>query len=64
MKWTDINEIVFALVDHHEDCDPLTIRFTDLHQKVMQLPKFNDDPKHCNERILEAIQQAWIEEVA
>ena len=62
MKWTDIDEIAIALVDEHPDVDPKTVRFTDLHNWVLALPGFDDDPRHSGERILEAIQQAWIEE--
>lgn len=62
MKWTDIGEIAIALVDEHPDVDPKTVRFTDLHNWVLELPGFDDDPKRSGERILEAIQQAWIEE--
>ena len=62
MKWTDINDIAIELYDSHPDVDPLTIRFTDLHQWVMQLEGFDDDPKRSGEKILEAIQAAWIEE--
>lgn len=63
MKWTDINDIAIALVDAHPDVDPRAVRFTDLHGWVMQLPGFDDDPKRSGEKILEAIQAAWIEEV-
>jgi FeS assembly protein IscX len=63
MKWTDIQDIAIALVDAHPDVDPTTVRFTDLHQWVMALPGFDDDPKRSGEKILEAIQQAWIDEV-
>jgi FeS assembly protein IscX len=62
MKWTDIQDIAIALVDAHPDVDPTTVRFTDLHQWVMALPGFDDDPKRSGEKILEAIQQAWIDE--
>lgn len=62
MKWTDIGEIAIALVEARPDVDPRTVRFTDLHNWVMELPGFDDDPKRSGERILEAIQQAWIEE--
>ena len=64
MKWTDISEIAIALADTHRDVDPHTIRFTDLRRWVLELPGFNDDPKHSGEKILEAIQAAWIEEAA
>jgi FeS assembly protein IscX len=63
MKWTDSLEIAIALADKHPDIDPRTVRFTDLHNWVLELDGFNDDPKHTGEKILEAIQQAWIEEV-
>ena len=51
-----------ALADARPDTDPKTVRFTDLMQWVMALPGFDDDPKHCGEKILEAIQMAWIDE--
>ncbi|MCB1646000.1 MAG: Fe-S cluster assembly protein IscX [Pseudomonadales bacterium] len=62
MKWTDINDIAIELCDAHPDTDPLTVRFTDLHRWVMALPGFDDDPNRSGEKILEAIQAAWIEE--
>ncbi len=62
MKWTDTIRIAEALYDKHPDIDPLTVRFTDLHRWVMQLEDFDDDPNHSGEKILEAIQMAWIEE--
>lgn len=62
MKWTDINEIAMALEDGHPQVDPLTVNFVDLMGLVAGLPGFADDPKRCGERILEAIQQAWIDE--
>lgn len=62
LKWTDINEIAIELVEIHSDVNPVTIRFTDLHQWVTDLPGFSDDPGRGGERILEAIQAAWIEE--
>jgi FeS assembly protein IscX len=63
MKWTDVQTIAEALYDTHPDVDPLTIRFTDLQAWVMALDGFSDDPNKSNEKILEAIQQAWIEEI-
>ena len=63
MKWADTQEIAIALSEAHPDQDPNTVNFVDLYKWVMALPEFNDDPKRCGERILEAIQQAWIEEV-
>jgi len=64
MKWTDINDIAVELSDTHPAIDPLKINFVDLRNWVLALPDFADDPKHCGEKILEAIQQAWIDEVA
>ncbi len=62
MKWTDTIEIAIALTDEHPDQDPKKVRFTDLYDWVLALPGFDDDPKRCGEKILEAIQMAWIEE--
>jgi FeS assembly protein IscX len=62
MKWTDTHEIAIALDDAHPDVDPTAVRFTDLHRWVLELPGFADDPKRSGEKILEAIQQAWIDE--
>ncbi len=64
MKWTDTQRIAEALYDKHPGMNPLTIRFTDLMAWVLALEDFNDDPAHCGEKILEAIQQAWIDEAA
>jgi FeS assembly protein IscX len=63
MKWTDTLEIAIALTDAHPDVDPQYVRFTDLHRWVCALDGFADEPQRSNEKILEAIQQAWIEEV-
>ncbi|MFN3237222.1 MAG: Fe-S cluster assembly protein IscX [Pseudomonadales bacterium] len=62
LKWTDVNDIAIELFEAHPEIDPITIRFTDLHRWVMELPDFDDDPERSGERILEAIQAAWIEE--
>ncbi|MBL8450662.1 MAG: Fe-S cluster assembly protein IscX [Dechloromonas sp.] len=64
MKWTDINDIAIELSEAYPDKSPLKVNFVDLRDWVMALPGFDDDPKHCGEKILEAIQQAWIDEVA
>jgi FeS assembly protein IscX len=63
MKWTDSVEIAIALAERHPEVDPKTVRFTDLRQWVLELPGFDDDPKHSGEKILEAIQMAWMGEV-
>jgi len=63
MKWTDTQDIAIALTDRYPDMNPKGVRFTDLMQWVIALPGFDDDPKRCGERILEAIQMAWIDEV-
>ena len=62
LKWTDSLEIAIALDEAHPETDPLTVRFTELAQWVRELPEFDDDPAHCGEKILEAIQMAWLEE--
>jgi len=62
MKWTDTEDIGIALVDKYPGIDPLTIRFTDLRERVLALEDFDDDPKASNEPKLEAIQMAWYEE--
>lgn len=63
MRWTDVSEIAIALVEAHPDVDPRTVRFTDLHRWVQALPGFDDDPNRSGEKVLEAIQAAWIDEV-
>jgi len=63
MKWTDTLEIAIQLADKHPDVDPLKLRFTDLHKCVMELDEFDDAPDKSGEKILEAIQMAWISEV-
>ena len=62
MRWTDTIDIAIALEEHHPDADNVNLRFTDLHQWICALPGFAGDPKASNEKILEAIQMAWIEE--
>ena len=62
MKWTDTQDIALALIDAHPDQDPGAVNFVDLYQWVLALPGFSDDPKRCGEKILEAIQTAWIDE--
>ena len=62
LKWTDSLDIALALIDEHPDVDPSQVRFTDLMLWVVELDEFDDDPEHCGEKILEAIQQSWIDE--
>ena len=62
LKWTDTLDIAFELAQRHADVDPRYIRFTDLHAWICQLPEFDDNPEKSNERILEAVQMAWLEE--
>ena len=62
LKWTDTLDIAIELDEAHPDIDPLTINFVDLRNWVMELSEFDDDPEHSGEKILEAIQMAWIEE--
>ena len=62
MKWTDTTDIAIALTERYPDVDPRGVRFTDLYQWVQGLDGFSDDPNRCGEKILEAIQAAWIEE--
>ena len=62
MKWTDSRDIAIALLEKFPDQDPAKINFVDLRNWVIGLPGFSDDPKRSGEKILEAIQMAWIEE--
>jgi len=62
VKWTDSEDIGIALAESFPDVDPLTLRFTDLRERVLALEDFDDDPKTSNEPKLEAIQMAWYEE--
>ncbi len=62
ISWDDAEDIALLLADKFADIDPLTVRFTDLHRYVTELPEFADDPKKSNEGKLEGIQMAWYEE--
>lgn len=64
MRWTDVHAIAIALEEAYPEINILSIRFTDLWNWVQQLPGFDDDPQKSNERILEAIQMAWLDERA
>lgn len=63
IDWGDTHEIAFRLSEAHPDVSPLSVRFTDLHRWVTELPGFEGDPMASNEGILEAIQMAWLDEV-
>ncbi len=62
LKWTDSLDIAIELDEAHPDVDPQWIRFTDLHEWICKLENFDDDPQKSGEKILEAIQLAWIDE--
>lgn len=62
MKWTDVRDIAIALLEKHADIDPKTIRFVDLHNLIVDLDGFDDDHQRGGEKVLEAIQAAWIDE--
>ena len=62
LKWTDTLDIAIELDEAHPDADPLKVNFVDLRAWVLALADFDDDPRHSGEKILEAIQMAWIEE--
>jgi FeS assembly protein IscX len=62
MRWTDIHDIAAELEEHHPEADVVNLRFTDLWKWVQALPGFADDPAKSNEKILEAIQAAWLDE--
>ncbi|MBK1693078.1 Fe-S cluster assembly protein IscX [Ectothiorhodospira mobilis] len=62
LKWTDTQEIAMALEDAHPDVDPRRVNFVDLRNWILALADFDDDPAHSGERILEAVQLAWMEE--
>ena len=63
LRWSDVHEIGFRLTEAHPDVDPLSVRFTDLHAWVCALEGFVDDPLKSNEKVLEAIQMAWLDEM-
>ena len=64
MKWIDSEDIAIALFEKYPDVDPRTVRFTDLRRWVCELENFTDDPNRSGEKILEAIQMAWIDEAS
>ena len=62
MQWTDTREIAIALAEKYPDVDPRAVLYTDLRRWVLELAGFSDDPNRCGEKILEAIQMAWMDE--
>ena len=64
MKWTDVYDIAIELAERYPDADPQYVNFVDLHDWVCQLDEFDDDHDRGGEKVLEAIQAAWIEEIA
>ena len=63
LRWTDIHDLAIALAESKGDVDPISVSFVDLRNWILALPDFDDDPNRCGEKILEAIQVAWIEEI-
>ena len=63
LKWVDSRDIAIELIEQHPDVNPTQIRFTDLREWILALEDFDDDPAHCGEKVLEAIQLMWIEEI-
>ncbi|CAI8963387.1 Fe-S cluster assembly protein IscX [Methylocaldum szegediense] len=64
MKWSDTFDIAIALAENHPDVDPRYVRFTDLLDWILKLEGFEDSAENCNEKVLEAVQMAWIDEVS
>ena len=62
LKWIDVLDIAIRLEEEHPKADVVNVRFTDLHRWVRELPEFKDDPERSSEKILEAIQMAWLDE--
>jgi FeS assembly protein IscX len=62
LDWTDVRDLAIELLETHPEVDPITVRFTDLHRWITELPRFVGDPKRSNEQILEAVQMAWLDE--
>jgi FeS assembly protein IscX len=64
MKWTDVQDIAIELAEARPGTDPRYVNFVDLRNWVIALPGFDDEPERCGEKILEAIQMAWMDEMA
>ncbi|AYV14382.1 MAG: Fe-S cluster assembly protein IscX [Shewanella algae] len=62
LKWIDSLDLALELLEAHPDVDPEQLHFPELYEWILALEAFDDDPKHCSEKILEAVQQCWIEE--
>ena len=62
LTWKDPRAIAEELYDENPDLDPLTISFEKMHAMIVALPDFDDDPEASNEKILEAILVAWMDE--
>jgi FeS assembly protein IscX len=62
LMWADVLDIAIELAERKPDVDPRYVNFVELHRWVTELPDFSDDPKRGGEKVLEAIQAAWIEE--
>ena len=62
LTWQDAEDIAIRLHEEHPDLDPLTVRFTEMHAWIVAWPEFKDDPQSSNEKKLETIQMAWLEE--
>ena len=62
MQWADVTDIAIELLEAHPDTDPLSINFVDLRRWILDIPGFEGHPDHCGEKLLEAIQAAWIDE--
>lgn len=63
MLWSDVNDIAIGLSDKYPEDDPFTLNFVELRRRVIELDGFEDDPERCGEKILEAIQMAWVSEM-
>lgn len=64
MRWTDTQDIAIELYEKYPDVDPQYVNFPEMYQWILELEDFEDDPKHSGEKILEAIQMAWIDEAS
>lgn len=62
LTWTQVDDVAYALFEAEPELNPLTVRFTDLRDKILALPNFTGEREQCNEKILEAVQMAWLEE--